>query len=287
MTDGTEPTETTGEGETEPQPVTGGDEGHKSARPEAISIESLGLSEGDRIQVSWEVEMTDGTDDFVWWGAKLSAVDDEPSVYMLTYEAQHGFGEEQRRVIFSSETALWDAQLRELLDWRREGEEDEADGEEEGEEELVLEASVKARFQGGEAFHAGTIAAINDDGTFDVLYEDNVMEQGVPREMIQRVAMAPTVQASIEAGRGDVAAESISDFFDIFVQGLTSGAAFSKLTAERQAMASSKVRAMRPHFEAELLLLRDERGHGAQVTGEDIKALLPRVIARSNSAEVA
>jgi len=112
------------------------------------------------------------------------------------------------------------------------------------------------------------------------------MEQGVPREMILRVAMAPTVQAAIDEGRGDVAAESINEFFDLFVRGLTSGAAFSKMSAEKQAMASSKVQAMRPHFEAELVLLREERGRGAQVTGEDIKTLLPRVIGRSRSAEV-
>ena len=57
---------------------------------------------------------------------------------------------------------------------------------------------MKARFQGGEAFHAGTIAAINEDGTYDVLYEDHVLEQGVPREMIQLVQINATTQAAIE-----------------------------------------------------------------------------------------
>lgn len=74
---------------------------------------------------------------------------------------------------------------------RREGEGDD-------EEELELEAAVKARFQGGEAFHAGTIAAINEDGTYDVLYEDHVLEQGVPRDMIQLVQIDPSTQAAIE-----------------------------------------------------------------------------------------
>ena len=41
---------------------------------------------------------------------------------------------------------------------------------------------------------------------------------------------------------------------------------------------------MRPHFEAELMSLRDERGWGAMVTGEDIKELLPKVAMRSAAA---
>ena len=55
--------------------------------------------------MSWQVEMTDGTEEFIWWGAKLSAVvKDEAAAseghqeYVLTYEAQHGFGVEDRRV---------------------------------------------------------------------------------------------------------------------------------------------------------------------------------------------
>uniref|UniRef100_A0A7S3ETI3 Tudor domain-containing protein n=1 Tax=Haptolina ericina TaxID=156174 RepID=A0A7S3ETI3_9EUKA len=266
------------------------EESNKSARPEPVLIDTLGLAEGDRIEVAWQVEMTDGTEETMWWAATLSTVTDEEAVgdeYVLTYEAQHGFEVEQRRVVFSSDTALWDAVLRELLDWRREGEESDGEGEAAAEEgELQLDAAVKARFQGQEAYHAGTVAAVNADGTYDILYEDNVMEQNVPRDMIQLVSIAPSVQAAIEEGRGDVAAESINDFFDLFVRGLTSGDKFASLTAEQQAHASDKVRAMRPHFEAELLLLRDERGRGAQVTGEDIKLLLPRVISRSRSAEI-
>ena len=71
--------------------------------------EVLGLTEGDRVEVSWQVEMTDGTEEVVWWGATVNAAA-EGEEYVLTYEAQHGFGVESRRVIFSSETALWDAQ---------------------------------------------------------------------------------------------------------------------------------------------------------------------------------
>ena len=53
--------------------------------------------------------------------------------------------------------------------------------------------------------------------------------------MIQLVSIAPSVQTAIEAGRGDVAAKSINDFFDLFVRGLTSGDTFALLTAEQQA----------------------------------------------------
>lgn len=49
-------------------------------------------------------------------------------------------------------------------------------------------------------------------------------------------------------------------------------------------MASEKVRELQPHFEAELVELREERGRGAQVSGEDIKLLLPRVMARAAQA---
>lgn len=83
-----------------------------------------------------------------------------------------------------------------------------------------------------------------------------------------------------ERGEGPVA-ETISDFFELFVRLLTSGEQFSKLTAEQKAIASEKVRGLQPHFEAELVQLRNERGRGAPVTGTDINVLLPRVMARS------
>ena len=40
-----------------------------------------------------------------------------------------------------------------------------------------------------------------------------------------------------------------------------------------QAVASEKVRGMKPAFEAELNALREERGCGATVTGEAVKAI--------------
>lgn len=104
--------------------------------------------------------------------------------------------------------------------------------------------------------------------------------QGVPREMIEEVQLDETVADELAEG-GDVSAHSTNEFFDTFVSSLTSGPAFARLTAEQQAIASEKVRKLRPHFEAELTALRERRGWGATVTGADIKEMLPRVMARA------
>lgn len=56
---------------------------------------------------------------------------------------------------------------------------------------------------------------------------------------------------------------------------------FQNLPPDKQRLASERVRTMRPHFEAELGVLRDARGWGAIVTGEDIKELMPKVMLRS------
>jgi len=271
-------------------PAVEGDESRKVPRPSAIPLAELGLSVNDRIEVSWEVELADGTEESVWWLATIIGETEglDRSVD-LEYEADHGFDCERRRVVMSSNGILWDALLHENLEWRCEGAADDEESTDETVEAPIgafeLESAVKARFQGGDEFHAGTIAAINDDGTYDVLYEDHVLEQGVPGEMIQKVQLDASAQAAIEQGREEgPVAETISDFFELFVRSLTSGERFSKLTAEQKAVVSDKVRALQPHFEAELIELRKERGRGAQVTGEDIKLLLPRVTARAASS---
>ena len=84
----------------------------------------------------------------------------------------------------------------------------------------------------------------------------------------------------LNAGGNEVAAEGVSAFFEMFVGALTTGPRFSSLTAEQQQIASDKVRGMRPHFEAELELLKERRGWGATVTGADIKEMLPRIMMR-------
>ena len=279
----------------------------KMAKPEGLALSTAGVSIGSTIEVLWEVELEDGDTESVWWAAKVGVDDssEEPGAARIDYVPQHGFEAETRRVILMADNWLWDAVNKDKLPYRKEGEpsppsaaelevkeEAEADGEEEGddEEELPLGAAVKARFQGGEIYHAGTIMAVHADSeggaTYDVLYEDNVMEQNVPRDVIEVVDLTPAARQALEEREngGEVQANSINEFFEMFVTGLTSGPAFSRLTPEQQAVASEKVRAMRPHFEAELDEFKERRGWGALVTGADIKELLPRVMARVAAA---
>jgi len=286
-------------------PVTREEEGSvKVARPEGVPIADVGVALGATVEVLWDVELDDGSSDSVWWAAKVGEpTEEEAGAARLVYVADHGFEEETRRVLFLDDNHLWDTGLKEPLPYRREGEkgpdlepageneEGAAEGEE-GEEEadddggdggaFRVGTTVKARFQGGR-YCAGTIAAANADGTYDVLYEDHVLEQSVPGDCIETVSLAPSVRAALADG-GTVAAESVSDFFEIFVNSLTSGPAFARLTPDQKRIASEKVQAMRPHFDAELKELRDQRGWGALVTGEDIKELLPRVAARQAMA---
>ena len=145
-----------------------------------------------------------------------------------------------------------DTALRERLPYTREGEPRpampeavEAEGEVEGEEEaeagspvpegaLALGTAVKARYQGGDKYCAGMIHAANPDGTHDVLYDDHVLEQGVPRDMIEVVEMEANVAADLAAGDGQTVANSVNEFFETFVASLTSGAAFARLDAQQQ-----------------------------------------------------
>ena len=272
----------------------------KVPKPSGVALEAVGLSLSQRIEVLWEVELTDGTEESVWWGAVVeapSAADEEApgqGAAQLVYEAQHGFEKESRRVVFTEGSFLWDAALRERLPYRREGEpgpvlhEEEAEGEEaDGEEAdgegaegaLAVGAAVKARFQGGERECAGVIHEAHADGTYDVLYPaDGTLEQNVPREMIT------VVEASAAESEEPMAANSVNEFFEMFVSALTSGPMFARLTPEQRATASEKVRLMRPHFEAELTSLKEARGWGAVVSGEDIKAMMPNVMKRAKEA---
>jgi hypothetical protein len=293
----------------------------KVAKPSGLSLSSANLAVGERVEVLWEVEMSDGSDEKIWWGAVILADaegGDEPGACRLEYEAQHGFETEQRRVVIIEGSFLWDAALKEQLPYRKEGcegpvlpeaEEAEAadgptieDGEEGGdddedededdgpppEDSLPKGTAVKARFQGGDRAYAGTIHKARRDGTYDVLYDaDHVLEEGVPRDVIEVVEMSSSVRAALASAGSESTIDGSEELFSTFVSALTSGAMFSKLTAEQQAVASEKVRAMRPHFEAELAAFREERGWGATVTAEDIKVILPKIIARSRSAAVA
>ena len=267
-----------------------------AALPTGMPLSELGLTTGGRIEVLWEVEMSDDTDEKIWWGATLLEAEGEAKVgeASIRYDGRDGFAEETRRIVISSGSRMWDTDLNEGLPWRVQGstwEPKDAAAAEEGEsaeaeqEPLPVGSAVKARFQGGDIWHAATVAAENDDGTLDVLYEDRTLEQGIPREFVRAVALSSAVaKALVEAEETPHAAESIDAFFETFVTSLTSGAMFQRLPPDKQQVASEKVRAMRPFFETELRELMDERGHGAIVTGEDIKTMLPRVAARQAQA---
>ena len=62
-------------------------------------------------------------------------------------------------------------------------------------------SAVKARFQGGALWRAGTVAEHNADGTIDVLYEDRTLEQGVPRDLVRGVNLTQT-QTAGDASEG-------------------------------------------------------------------------------------
>ena len=96
-----------------------------ASKPDGVALSELGLAAGQRVEVSWEVEMTDGTEESVWWGATLSVPDGDSAAAaggeaaaageageaMLVYDESHGFSQETRRVLFTSACALWDSVL--------------------------------------------------------------------------------------------------------------------------------------------------------------------------------
>ena len=54
------------------------------------SLSDLGLAVGAEVEVSWEVELTDGSSGSVWWSGLLEA-GVEPGSLQLKYAAAHGF----------------------------------------------------------------------------------------------------------------------------------------------------------------------------------------------------
>ncbi|KAG8467649.1 hypothetical protein KFE25_006701 [Diacronema lutheri] len=281
----------------------------------ASAFRAAGLSIGARIQVLWSVQRdaADGEpedEEDVWWscsveGATTHGVNGRPA-YRLRYDPSDelGFDEETRDVAFLGACGtLLDLQDGAQMPWRVE------DGEETETDDMVPPVSehgaappgvippgthVKAHFQGGERAYAGLVHKVrcDSDGAgssprvlYDILYEDHVLEEGVPADLVQRAARAlgstspgPGAAAS---GDDDIAATSIDEFFGKFVAGLTGGKAFGGLCAARKAAFAECVQRSRPHFEAELHRLAADRGYGTTVTAEDITGvILPRVLPR-------
>ncbi len=110
----------------------------------------------------------------------------------------------------------------------------------------------------------------------------SIIEQGVPLGLVSSVNLSSSVRAALQ--RDESSVEGVDAFFNQFVEALTAGPLFARLSAAQRAVASEKVLGLRPHFEAELAEFRAERGMGAMVTAEDIQSILPRVMARSKNA---
>lgn len=260
----------------------------------------------------------------VWWSCVVEAEvfhgpDGRPA-HRVRYDPSDelGFDEETRAVAFlrraDGTPALLDLHDGEPMPWRLEDGEDGEEGEE-GEEEAELAAAcavhppgvlppgtkVKARFQGGERAYAGEVHAVRygQSGAegpggdahsvlYDILYEDRVLEEGVPADLVERATVHAHSPASTSprAGAGgapacdeEIAATSIEGFFSKFVAALMHGKAFSGLSAARKAAFAECVQRSRPHFEAELHNLASDRGYGTTVTAEDItQFILPRVL---------
>jgi hypothetical protein len=262
-----------------------------------MSPEDVNLAIGDRLEVSWEVQCTDGSSDQVWWGGTLQR--SAKGALEVRYDAEHGFEEETREIAFWSQSEIRDLALNESLVWRQPGAgDDEADQDEDEEAEAASNGAqkrardvadlepgtlVKARLDGSGRSFSASIETVNEDGTFDLSYDGSLV-QGVPADMVEPVALETTVADALERGQAGEHIDGVDAFFDAFIAALTSGPKFQKLTAHQQAVAGERVKALRPFFEEELAALRAERGHGALVTDADVQTMLPRVMARSQAA---
>ena len=68
---------------------------------------------------------------------------------------------------------------------------------------LQMGTRVKARWRGGEQYHAGRILGLNLDGTYKVDYADNQLELSVAREFFEVVELEAQVELSEEEGEAD------------------------------------------------------------------------------------
>jgi len=273
--------------------------------PKEMSPEELGLSAGDRLEVAWELELTDNdsgqvTAGHVWWGGTLQR--SAAGALEVRYGAEHGFAEETRAVAFWSDSEMRDLVLDESLPWRLPGAGDDDEPDEDGEAAATggqkrardedaaggLEpgALVKARLEGSGLAISASIQAVNEDGTYDLAWGENLV-QGVPADLVEPLEgdpddfVQPAVLSSADEPGG---IDGIDAFFDAFIAALTSGATFQRLSAHHQAVASEKMQALRPFFEAELVEFDAEQGGRLLVTDTVIQEILPRVMARSQQA---
>jgi hypothetical protein len=247
-----------------------------------VSLDVLGLRDGDRIEVSWNVgEEGEESDEHVWWPATVRG--GEGPAYVLQYEQLGETPAEDRRVTFLAPDTLFDLTERKSTPWRKEGEGSSDEEDEEEEDGLAVGCDVKFKLteDGDAKYYAGKLMELKGD-TVDILYggEDVPQEiQEVPRKLVEKVVIPKEVKRELRRSDSEVSHGNVDEFFQAFVDSLTTSPLFQRLPADKQAIFAEKVHGMRPAFQEELDKVQAERGHGCIITGEDIKAIIPRVMA--------
>ena len=271
---------------------------------EKASSERTGveLRRGMALEVRWMVEQStedgESSSEAVWWPCTLGDVaaaseGDGDWEWTLTYDAmlERGFDAEKRTVSFVAAHLLVDLQTRRasaasgggaeegIMQWRVAGDEHEPP------ELLHVGTRIKARWQGGEEYHAGRVAGLNLDGTYRVDYADGAFEESVARELIEVVEVESAVEHSEEEGDDDADGVVIGTdaMFDLVIRRMVQGPAFSSLPPDKQREASDKIAGLKILFEAELEQLKAHRGAGALVTQQDVMQILPRILAAAQA----
>ena len=292
------------------------DEWSAELRPEqAAELEKLGLGVGHRIEVNWDLEI-DGQPRSVWWpcelcGAYAAGPPDEPgqevaaaaggkpapapAQWRLLYDEKqdYGFDAEVRRVVFSPECPgqLVDKQAYEEEDpgadggggggggavpmaWRPEGGAAAAAA---AREILPVGTKVKALWMGGQDYHAGEVLEAPADGgllLYKIKYDDGAVEENVPAEYVERRAGGAAPQEDDIKG--------IDAFWTFITSRVLLPLLQASFPADKQLLVAEAVQLTKPDFVAACERLKQQRGAGAAVDGEDIRehvlpVIMPRV----------
>ena len=262
-----------GDAEEEPKPSPR-DESRSAVEAELSAKVGVQMRSGMRLEVRWVLEEGGGEAEGaaaaeptesvpIWWACTLgaAAATADASVgreWTVRYDAmeERGFGVEERLVAFQSKELLVDTQTRRdsagsggggeegLMQWRVEGDSTEPPS------LLQMGTRVKARWRGGEQYHAGRILGLNLDGTYKVDYADNQLELSVARDLIEVVELEAQVELSEEEGEaddGEVVMGSAA-MFDLVIGRMVRGPAFSQLPADKQAAAAEQIAALKALF---------------------------------------
>eukprot|EP00882_Tetradesmus_deserticola_P025149 GHRQ01027608.1.p1 GENE.GHRQ01027608.1~~GHRQ01027608.1.p1 ORF type:complete len:168 (+),score=59.31 GHRQ01027608.1:241-744(+) len=132
----------------------------------AVSLDQLGLSLGDRIEVKWQVQPDEGEPVERWWGARISAAQPTAAssgspAYTIKYDTwpECDFTEEEEGdVALLSTHRLLDVRQQEVMAWRREGDDYEPESESEEEEGEDGAQSGDAGLAGVEAAEGGSVS---------------------------------------------------------------------------------------------------------------------------------